>query len=245
MGSFLDSPRLHHPSLPTATILPRFRSFRLRQCFGGQVGWLAPPESYRSSLRPIIHQGLSLRHSPDQKVDPPPPSVRIREGPGSGPVVPGTEECTDTPSGAGGTAGHASSVIQRKTKVKSIRATRNVPTIPSRYPVPLSPTCSFMTILLPSLGLDAGSPGTVPGIAASSLPDEGVVPLAHYYAAYSNAHRGMARKREAFHEDPGIEAMPWGENAGRGRYHRTLGSGPHLRLDRKAPYVFLLTKICV
>ena len=131
-------------------------------------------------------------------------------------VVPGTEECTDTPSGAGGTAGHTSSVIQRKTKVKSIRATRNVPTIPSRYPVPvpLSPTCSFMTILLPSLGLDAGSPGTVPGIAASSLPDEGAVPLAHDYAAYSNAHRGMARKREAFHEDPGVEGDAVGRECG-------------------------------
>jgi hypothetical protein len=35
--------------------------------------------------------------------------------------------------------------------VKNIRATRNVPTIPSRYPVPvpLFPTRSFMTILLP------------------------------------------------------------------------------------------------
>src|SRR3990170_8726572 len=110
---------------------------------------------------------------------------------------------------------------------------------------PRSTLFPYTTLFRSSLGLDAGSPGTVPGIAASSLPDEGVVPLAHYNAAYSNAHRGMARKREAFHEDPGIEAMPWGENAGRGRYHRTLGSGPHLRLDRKAPYVFLLTKICV
>src|SRR3972149_638010 len=136
MGRGFDSPRLHHPSLPTATILPRFRSFRLRQCFGGQVGWLAPPESYRSSLRPIIHQGLSLRHSPDQKVDPPPPSVRIREGPGSGPVVPGTEECTDTPAGAGGTAGHASSVIQRETKGKNNRGTRKRPPDPPRGPAP-------------------------------------------------------------------------------------------------------------
>ena len=91
--------------------------------------------------------------------------------------------------------------------MKSIRATRSVPTIPSRDPVsvPHFPTLSFMTILLPAQGLDARSPGNVPGIAASSPPDEGAVPLVHHYGAYSNAHRGMTRKGEAFPEKTGVE----------------------------------------